>query len=299
MDVTIKQLRAFLAVAKLRNFRAASEKLAISQPALSIAIRQFEDALGAPLFDRTTRRVTLTEEGERFLPVAQSLLANFDLVIGNLQRDIKDRGQRVTIAIAVTSLVPVFFPQLLKEMSQRHPGIKVRLMSGLSDEVRKRILLGDADLGIVSNQEDTELFDYTKMFHDRLVVVARRDHPVMQATTPLVWSDLAEHQFIAWTLGGGMRQITDTIPELRRPMLQSSYEVSDWHAIEGLVDQGLGIAIVPWLVAQHAKTDTVCIRDVSGPEVGRDVYLISKSGRRLSPSAQTLMAHIVRHARDM
>uniref|UniRef100_UPI002284419A LysR family transcriptional regulator n=4 Tax=Enterobacterales TaxID=91347 RepID=UPI002284419A len=78
MKMSIKQLRAFLAVAHTLNFAQASERLNISQPALSLAIRGLEDALGGPLLLRTTRRVTLTPEGETFFPMARQLLADWD-----------------------------------------------------------------------------------------------------------------------------------------------------------------------------------------------------------------------------
>lgn len=298
MDVTIRQLRVFQKIAICRNFRIASEQLSISQPALSIAIKRFEDGLGATLLDRTTRRVSLTKEGEWVAAIADRVLSDFDRTIGELRRGLKDRGRQVTIAVSVTSIIPVFFPSLLKEVSRTRPDLKVRVLSGLSSEVRKRVEIGEADLGIVSTCEQEGIFTHQELMHDPLVMIGRNDMAIMAERGPVSPSQVRGQSIIAWAEGGGMRQIIDRDPELKGAMQQASYELSDWQAIEGMICEGMGISIVPRLVAELVRKDSIGFREIEGHRIGRDVFLISKRDTALPAAAITLKALLEKYVSE-
>ena len=298
MEVTIKQLRVFQKIARCRNFRIASEQLSISQPALSIAIKRSEDGLGTALLDRTTRRVSLTKEGEWVALTADRLLSDFDHAIGELRRGLKDRGRQVTIAVSVTSIIPVFFPSLLKEVARTHPDLKVRVVSGLSSEVRKRVEIGDADLGVVSTREQEGIFTHQELMHDSLVMIGRNDMPIMADRSPVSPSEVRGEPIIAWAEGGGMRQIIDRDPQLRAAMQQANYELSDWQAIEGMIREGMGVSIVPRLVAELVHKDSIGFREISGHRIGRDVFLIFKRDAALPAAAITLKALLEKYVSE-
>lgn len=302
MDVTIRQLKAFLEIASVRNFRIASSNLGMSQPSLSAMLKNLEASLGTALFTRTTRQVTLTTEGARFVPIAEGLVRNFELVIGNARRDVKDRGNRVSIAISVTSIIPLIFPKLLRELSRTHPQIKVRLVSGLSRDMLERVALGDAHLGIISSPADADLFLSRKLLTDRLVVIGLRNDPAMQKTSPMDWATLREQRFVAWNSGGGMRDVINMTPELAELMDHSYYEASNWEALKGLIHAGLGLAIVPWIIAHQERGKDLTYREISlpagGAVTGREVFMIERRNMIRTAVTNIVVDLIDRHINE-
>lgn len=302
MDVTIRQLKAFLEIASVRNFRIASSNLGMSQPSLSAMLKNLEASLGTALFTRTTRQVTLTTEGARFVPIAEGLVRNFELVIGNARRDVKDRGNRVSIAISVTSIIPLIFPKLLRELSRTHPQIKVRLVSGLSRDMLERVALGDAHLGIISSPADADLFLSRKLLTDRLVVIGLRNDPAMQETSPMDWATLREQRFVAWNSGGGMRDVINMTPELAELMDHSYYEASNWEALKGLIHAGLGLAIVPWIIAHQERGKDLTYREISlpagGAVTGREVFMIERRNMIRTAVTNIVVDLIDRHINE-
>ncbi|MGV8598007.1 LysR family transcriptional regulator, partial [Pseudomonas aeruginosa] len=136
--MSIKQLRAFLAVAHTLNFAQASERLNISQPALSLAIRGLEDALGGPLLLRTTRRVTLTPEGETFFPMARQLLADWDNAEEAMRQRFTLQMGKVAIA-AMPSFAGNPLPPILKAFRDRYAGINVAVHDVINEQVFEMI----------------------------------------------------------------------------------------------------------------------------------------------------------------
>lgn len=299
MDVTIRQLKAFLEIASVRNFRIASTNLGMSQPSLSALLKDLERTLGTTLFARTTRHVSLTSEGAHFVPIADGLVRNFDLVISNARRDVKDRGNRVSIAISVTSIIPLIFQQLLQELSQTRPDIKVRLVSGLTRHMLERVALGDAHLGIISAMPDPELFTSRKLMSDRLVVIGQRGDPVMQDSAPMDWDLLRRQRFVAWNSGGGMRDVIDATPELAALMEPSHYEASNWEALKGMVGAGLGLTVVPWIIAHQERGGNLTYREIADlPDravAGREVFLVERRDAARSGVTQIVVDLIDRH----
>ncbi|MCO5091699.1 LysR family transcriptional regulator [Bosea sp. (in: a-proteobacteria)] len=302
MDVTIRQLKAFLEIANVRNFRIASTNLGMSQPSLSALLKDLERKLGTALFTRTTRHVSLTNEGAHFVPIAEGLVRNFDLVIKNAWRDIKDRGNRVSIAISVTSIIPLIFPKLLKELSQTHPDIKLRLVSGLTRDMLERVTLGDAHLGIISAMPTPKLFTSRKLLSDRLVVIGRRDDPVMQDGSPMDWELLRRQSFVAWNSGGGMRNVIDMTPQLAELMERSHYEASNWEALKGMVAVGLGLTVVPWIIAHQERGGNLIYREIAelpgGAVSGREVFMAERRDAPRSAVTQIVVDLIDRHIKE-
>lgn len=302
MDVTIRQLKAFLEIANVRNFRIASANLGMSQPSLSALLKDLERTLGTPLFTRTTRQVSLTTEGAHFVPIADGLVRNFDLVISNARRDVKDRGNRVSIAISVTSIIPLIFPKLLKELSQTRPDIKLRLVSGLTRHMLERVALGDAHLCIISAMPDPELFTSRKLLSDRLVVIGQRGDPVMQDASPMDWELLRRQRFVSWNSGGGMRDVIDMTPQLAELMERSHYEASNWEALKGMVGAGLGLTVVPWIIAHQERGGDLTYREIAdlpdGAVSGREVFLVERRDAARSTVTQIVIDLIDRHLNE-
>src|SRR5688500_16781100 len=144
--MTPRQLKAFTAVAQTLSFARACERLHMSQPALSLAIRSLEQALGGRLLTRTTRQVRLTPEGAAFLPQALQLLADWDNVRERIKQRFTLQTGHVTIA-AMPSFAGNVLPRMLREYRQRHPNVEVAVHDVVQEQVVEMVESGRVELG--------------------------------------------------------------------------------------------------------------------------------------------------------
>src|SRR5579875_2194376 len=147
-NVGLTKIRSFVAVAQTRQFRKAAEALGLSQPALSAHIRALEHELGAALFMRTTRSVTLTAEGERFLRCARSILKELDRAICELRDQAQLKTGRVVVA-ATPSVAANVLPKALAAFKARHPDVQLHVREEPAAGVERRVEAGDADFGAI------------------------------------------------------------------------------------------------------------------------------------------------------
>ena len=153
MSLKLRHVRAFVEVARQGSFRRAAEKLFVSQPALTITINQLEELVGVGLFNRTTRRVNLTIDGEDFLPIAERLVADFDRAIRDLKMTAERREGKVSIAV-LPSLTINLLPGLLARFKDANPGIRVILRDDNAKGVQRQVLNNESDFGISNRWEE-------------------------------------------------------------------------------------------------------------------------------------------------
>ncbi|VTN09575.1 Hca operon transcriptional activator [Raoultella terrigena] len=147
MRMSVKQLRAFLAVAHTLNFAHASERLNLSQPALSLTIKGLEEVLGGPLLQRSTRKVTLTQEGEIFLPMARQLLADWDNAEEAMRQSFTLQRGKISIA-AMPSFAANVLPEVLKAFRDRYAAINVTVHDVINEQVIEMVREGRVEMGI-------------------------------------------------------------------------------------------------------------------------------------------------------
>src|SRR5574341_1000429 len=148
-NLSTRQLRAFVALAEARNFTRAAARCHLSQPAFSALIRSLESALGARLFDRTTRTVELTAEGSLFLDGAMRLLHDVQATVADLGDHVARRRGRVSLA-ALPALAAGWLPQVLAQFHARHPHIELDVADALSEECVERVRAGRADFALAA-----------------------------------------------------------------------------------------------------------------------------------------------------
>ena len=194
MRMSIKQLRAFLAVAHTLNFAKASEKLNMSQPALSLAINNLEAALGGQLFTRTTRRVTLTAEGDAFFPMARQLLADWDNSEEAMRQRFTLRTGKVSVA-AMPSFAANALPPVLKAFRDRYSGINVTVHDVINEQVIEMVSEGRVEMGVAFEPQASASLLFTPLGVDRFVAVVPRESPLAQKSH-LTWRELLALDFI-------------------------------------------------------------------------------------------------------
>jgi LysR family transcriptional regulator, carnitine catabolism transcriptional activator len=284
-NVTIKHLRAFLSVTKHKNFTRASMELHLSQPSLTTAIRQLEDMVGASLFDRTTRTVSLTPEGLEFVPVAERLVYDFDLAIGDIRAAAKRRLGRIGIAV-VHSVATKLIPDVLMEFARSNPEIRAQLRDGNSSDVRRRVKRNEVDVGFCSKDEDDAELDFQPLFKDQMGLLMRRGHPLSKTQRALSWTKLDGHDFIGLTQDTATGLLLDQVPHLPRSMTMPRFEVSMNSTLWSLVEAGVGVTTVAALSVSGGAGPHLVFRPLCEPVMWRTVYSVTRRGR--APSAPTL-----------
>lgn len=284
MNLSSRDLRAVIALAEARNFTRAAERCHLSQSAFSSLIRSIEDDLGARLFDRTTRNVELTPEGQLFAASARRLLADLDDMVGNFRDYATRQRGRVSIA-ALPSMAAGWLPQVLAEFRAAHPGIELELFDLLSDQCLALVRAGRADLAIAAAGPQEKDLQTVALCADRFHLVCRRDHPLATAAR-LRLKDLADYPFVHLARTSSVRQHLDAA--LHPLQMRTLLEVEQLATVAALVEAGLGITVVPALTLFHFRRPSLAVRPLQPARLTRRIYLVRRRGHGLSAAARGL-----------
>lgn len=286
INFDLNDLLAFRAVAELGNFRRAAESVHLSQPAFSRRIDKLEQALGVRLLERTTRRVTLTAVGRDFERKVRELLDDLDSTLLAIRGVAATRMGEVTVA-CVPSTVYYYLSQVIRRYHERCPKVRVRVMDAGANEVLAAVARGEADFGLnFIGAQEGEL-EFKPLLEERFVAACRRDHPLARSRR-VTWAQLGDHDHITIARSSGNRVLLDQalagVPN--RP--QAIYEAQHVTTALGLVEAGLGIAVVPSMAMPGPDHPLLVSLALVDPVVTRKVGLIRRRGRALSPAAQQL-----------
>ncbi|MGQ9368650.1 LysR family transcriptional regulator [Azospirillum sp. ST 5-10] len=287
MNVTLRQLQCFRQVAEHASFSKAAERIGLSQPALSATIRKLEDAVGVRVFDRTTRQVVLTPEGEELLRLATRMVDEFESVSGDLQDYLARRRGRVVVA-ALPTAAAVILPPVLARYRRDHPGIDVRLDDALHDRILEAVRSGSADFGVTVAPADGDEFRFQPLLADRFVLVCRPEHP-LAARGAVTWAELADQPMIAMSRTTSVRQLIDTACARAGVGLPSLYEASHLATIAGLVEAGIGIAALPSLALPLLRFAELTAVPIEEPVVERSIGIVRRPARSPSVAARGLL----------
>lgn len=284
MNVSTRELRAFMALAAECNFTRAAAVVHLSQPAFSALIRQLEQALGVRLFDRNTRHVALTAEGAVFERSARQVLAAFDQAFTDMRALASRERGRVSIAL-LPSLAADWLPQVLAGFRAAHPGITLEVADVLSEACIERVRAGHADFALAATRADTAELRAEPFCSDDFHLVCPLGHPLARLPNPRP-RDLAPWPFIHLSRTSSVRQYIDaaTYPH----PLPSVLEVDQLATVAGMVLAGLGISVVPALTLYQFRAPGLATRPLRWPGLTRRLYLVRRRDRSLSVAAQGL-----------
>ena len=293
--MTIKQLRAFLAVAQSLSFAQACERLHLSQPALSLAIKNLEQSLGGQLLVRTTRSVALTPEGETLLPIAVRLLADWDNTEELLRQHFTLQLGKVAIA-AMPSFAGNLLPMALKAFRDRYPKVNVAVHDVINEQVLEMLRNRRVELGIAFEPEALDGLDFTPFYTDRFVAVVPAGCSLAELPE-LSWAQLLKEPFITLQRPSAVRLLLEESIAAQHGKLQVAFESHQLVTVGRMVAQGLGVSAVPSLcIQQMQELGARCIA-LSAPQVERRVGLLRLAGYELSSAAQAL-SDVLMHVTD-
>lgn len=279
IELKIQPLRYVLAVREEGSFQGAALKLHRSQPALSMAIRDLEERLGQPLFEKT-HKGQLTPFGEYCLPRFRELIQQHDRLANELQHMAEGHQGRVTLA-TVPSVASRLMPEFLAAFVAEYPDININLHDENAEFVCRLVASGEVDLGISSMWVQDESLNFTSLFEDNVGVVMRRDHRLADRDS-LEWQELTEERFIA---NGTSRLLKHTAAASL--VDNNDFFISNMISLLAMLEAGSGITTLPRL-AFPVNSEKLCFVSLSEPRLVRQIGIIKQAHRSLSPSAQAL-----------
>ncbi|MFE9257764.1 LysR family transcriptional regulator [Streptomyces sp. NPDC006879] len=249
----LQQLRYFTAVAETRHFTRAAERVHVSQPSLSQQIRSLERELGAELFSRARGHVALTEAGEALLPLARRILADADTARLEVQELAQLRRGRVRLG-ATPSLCTGLLPEVLRSYHAAHPNIRLLIEEGGSHDLVRLLARGALDLALVvlPLPPSAPALTTVELLQEDLVVISSSSAPPPGRNGQVRLVDLRDEPLVMFRHGYDLRELT--VAACRAEGFEPSFTVEggELDAVLGFVRAGLGVAVVPTMVADRS-----------------------------------------------
>ena len=295
-NVSLRQLRAFVTVAALQSFTKAADALNTTQPALSAQIRDLESELGLRLFDRNTRSVSATQAGRDLLPTVEKILADIGAVATHAQNVAKKNVGRVVIA-ALPSVSSTLLPRAVVRFRAQHPGIVVALKDALAERIVEMIRDDDVDFGVTSSPSGDARLAFTPLASDRMVALLPRNHPLASARRVRL-ADLLDTPLILMNRDSSVRRIVDSACASLGRMPAPAYEPAFMATAIGMVRAGLGATLLPSSALEIAGAADLVMQKLDAPELTRQIGILRKGTRSLSPAAESFVATLRNRARE-
>jgi len=288
MAIALDQLRTFVAVAEAGGLTAAAEALHLSLPAISRRLTALERELGVALLLRSTRKVTLTQTGREFLPRARRLLDELEESLLGIRETAAQRRGLVTLACIPTAAY-YFLPATLAAFARRFPAVRVRAMDLSAEGVIEAVAAGAAEFGIGMEGAVHPEVTFRALRRDPFVLACRHDHPLARKRQ-VRWAELEKERLVGVSRRSGNRLILDRalLPHGIAPAWH--YEAEHLSTSLGLVEAGLGVAVVPRLALPREVHPVLVARPLHDPRVDRATGLLLRRGSAPGPAARALIA---------
>ncbi|BBB29683.1 LysR family transcriptional regulator [Neptunomonas japonica] len=298
-NISYRHLNAFIEVSRHGSFTHAAEHLHVTQSTLTATIKQLEAQVALQLFDRTTRRVNLTRDGERFYPVAERLISDFDTAINDLRASAQQQRGHIGIA-ASPSVLNSLLPPVIKTYRQAFPNIGISLKEEGASGIEENVINNIVDFGIGGNRSAHPELLYQPILQDRYGVVMTHDDPLIMADT-LCWNDLKQRSLSMLSVENGIRiQLEKCISEKKIPFIleNSLIEASTPATLASLIQNGIGISILPALAASTPAFHSLVFKPLSEPVLRRELCLITRKGRSIGPAGEELLKRATQYFQE-
>lgn len=287
--ISLRHLRCFVTVADVGSFTLAAHRLFQTQSSLTATIKQLEESAGLRLFDRTTRRVELTKDAIWFKVVAERVLRDFDNAISDLQAVSKSQRGHIKIAVAPSIMTHILAPTL-KAFRRQYPDITISVYDEGSDKIERSVLDGEKDFGLSSRLNNFPDLDYVPVITDPFGVIFPTDHPLAQHEGELTWADLRPFDYIGLTEDTGIGAMLASHPELGFFKRTEPHDhASSTTSLYALLQLGGKISVLPSLAARTGPLADFEFRELHGPSIAREICLITRHLRSMSPSTQRIL----------
>ncbi|HEY9704950.1 MAG TPA: LysR substrate-binding domain-containing protein, partial [Allocoleopsis sp.] len=290
-QATLHQLKVFEAVARHKSFTRAAEELFLTQPTVSMQVKQLTKTVGLPLFEQVGKRLYLTEAGRELLSTCREIfeqLSQFEMTVADL-KGLK-QGK---LKLAVITTAKYFIPRLLGSFCQQYPGIDIALQVTNHERVIDRLSENRDDLYIVSQLPENMDISYHSFLDNPLVVLAPKNHPLAkEKNIPL--ERIASESFIMRELGSGTRKATQRLFDQYGISVKVKLELGSNEAIKQAIAGGLGLSVLSrHVLGLEPDNSELTVLDVQHFPIHRDWYMVYPSGKQLSVVARAFFEYLM------
>ncbi|PRY00137.1 LysR family transcriptional regulator [Paraburkholderia sp. BL25I1N1] len=285
MNVTLRQLRVFIEVARLQSFSRAGDEIGLTQSAVSRCVRELESEIGLKLIDRTTREVQLTDVGGNLVSSVSRLLTDLDDALREIREIGEQRRGRVVVAASPTVACRLM-PRVVASFGQQFPYIALGLRDDVQSDVVRKVKSGEVDFGVIIGPFSADDLLSESLMTDSFCVVSRDDHP-LAAQEQVAWTDLDGQQLVMLDYASGSRPIIDAAMQEYGVSATVVQELGHSATVFGLVEAGVGVSVLPWLALPLPAGAALVARPLE-PRAERTVELVRRRDRSLSPAAEAV-----------
>lgn len=290
-QATLHQLKVFEAVARHNSFTRAAEELFLTQPTVSMQVKQLTKAVGMPLFDQIGKRLYLTQAGEELVKTCRQIfeqLDQFEMRVADLKGLKQGR-----LKIAVITTAKYFIPRLLGPFCQRYPGIDISLQVTNHEHILNRLNDNLDDLYVMSQLPESIEVSYKQILENPLVVVAPVTHPLAQEKN-ISLERVGTEPFIMREPGSGTRKAVQNLFDEQKIQLKVRLDLGSNEAIKQAIAGGLGISVLSaHTLTLDSRNSQLTVLDVEKFPIERYWYAIYPSGKQLSIVARTFLEYLL------
>ena len=297
MNITLRQLSVFAAVARHRSFTRAAEELNLTQPAVSMQVKQLEEQLQTPLFEQIGKKLYLTEAGDEVFRSARAVAQQIDDLATTL--DTLKGLEAGRLRLSAISTANYFVPRLLGVFHAHHPGVAVSLDSTNREAVLAKLADNETDLGVMGQPPEDADLEAEAFMNNPLVIVAPPDHP-LAAETSVPLARLEEEAFLLREPGSGTRGAMERYFKAHGLDLRQGMEIRSLEGLKQSVRAGLGLALLPRdAVEMELALERLVILKVEDFPIMRHWYLVHRKAKKLSPPAQAFKEFVLAEAESL
>ena len=286
MIIPINQVTVFTTVARTGSFVEAAVELHLSQPALSVAMKNLEQALGGKLLARTTRSVTLTPEGKAFYPIARRLLSDWEQSMQDVRNHFALQRGKLDIA-AMPTYTTNLLPKILANFHGQYPNIHITVHDVIAENVVQMVREERCELGITFAPEDAPDLNFQPLFKDRFVAILPARHALL-AKPQLTWVDVLAYPHVSLQRPAGTRRLIDQALQENGLSLTPAFESHQLVSIGRMVNEGLGLSVVPSMSQGQMEEMGLHCRAIGAPVITHSVGIVTRPQQVLSSAAQAI-----------
>jgi len=290
MDVSLRQVRAFLTVARVKSFTGAAAVLNLTQPALTMQVRRLEEALGVTLFDRDTRSVELTRVGRDLLPAFERTLQDFEAALESA-RDIATQARGIVRLAALPSVAAGVLPDAILQFRSKRPNVMFDLKDVIAGQVLSLVQSEQVDFGVMGGTVNADDVETVFKAQDRLFIVYPKGHRIGRLKV-ITAASLADFPLILMQRDTSVRAIVDAGFHSAGLMPKASCEAIYMMTAVGMVRAGLGLTILPGSAREIKAEPGLQSKPIDDPAFTRPVSIIKRSGRTLPPLSGAFLEHL-------
>lgn len=296
MNLSLRQLRVLVAVANAGSLTRAAEQLGLTQSAVSVTLSDLEAMVGATLFQRTTRKLTVTAAGRAALALAEPLLAQANGFEVQVRAAAAEEAGQVTFA-ATAAIAAALGPRLIARFRDTHPQVQVRMLDVAPDAIQEPVLSGEAAFSLGTPDRDRSEIALEQLTEDQLSVITWPGGP-FEGRDSVAWQELSTVPTISVRRGGGIRELIDRCLGADKRTFTPDTECRFLATALAMANERLGVLVLPSLLVAGGAGGRLRALPLTDPVVLRRIMLLRLAGRPLPPAARALIAETKRLAQN-